>query len=225
VIIVDIWTFITIKLIGGMFKLAWSLVKTAWWLVVLLITSVALMVRSHDQPDQIPYAGDFIGNGEGLRWRDAATGTLYKVDEDTTMHCEVQASERTGMDMRMTALNRLMRGPAIMTNRFTAVVAGTGQVAAVADFPQECYRGIGLDHVDPAQAAQDQCDLRLNREQATRALDRLDKILFARGWTPDPDGDGAAHWYSRRYGRRAILRNSAIEAPMPAIAPEQASVP
>lgn len=64
-IIVDIWTFITIKLIGGILKLAWFLVKTTWWLVVLLITSVALMMRSRHQPDQIPDSGDFVpGRGE-----------------------------------------------------------------------------------------------------------------------------------------------------------------
>lgn len=213
-IIGDIWTILTVKLIGGTFKLAWFIIKTAWWLVVLLIASVALMLRRRSQPDQLPGAGDFTGDGQDYHWRDTTTGTLYKVDRDNTTHCEVQASERTRMDMRMTALNRLMRGPAVMTNQFTAITAGTGQVAATADFPQECYRGIGLDHVDPAQASQDQCDLRLNRKQATGALDRLDSILETRGW--QPDGTSGSRWYSRTYRRPVILWDQPVQ---PAEAP------
>ena len=208
-IVVDIWTFVTIKVIGGVFRLTWFLVKGTWWLLVLLITSVSLMVRTRHQPGEITESGEFVREGGREHWRDTATGTLYPVDHATMEHCEVQAAERTGMDMRMTAVNRLLRGPAIMTSRFAAVVASTGEVAASADFPQECYRGVGLDHVDPARVGYDVCDLRINREQATGALDRLDRILFARGWSPDPDGDGTAHWYSRRYRRPVILRNAA----------------
>ena len=115
------------------------------------------------------------------------------------------------MDMRMTAANRLMRGrAAVTTHRFEAVVDGTGQVAATVEFPQECYRGISLDHVDPAQASQDQCDLRLNREQAIGALDRLDHVLEARGW--QPDGASGTHWYSRTYQRPVILWDQPLQA-------------
>jgi hypothetical protein len=210
-IIGDIWTIITVKLIGGIFRLLWFLTKTLWWLGILLVTSVALMVRRRGQPDQIPDAGEFVGDGEDLHWRDLATGTLYPVDQNTISHCEVQASERAGMDMRMTAASRLLRGrAAVMTNRFAAIIDGTGQVAAATEFPQECYHNIGLDHVDPAQAALDQCDLRMNREQALAALDELDGILAARGWRPD--GASGPHWYSRTYQRPVIRWDQPVEA-------------
>jgi hypothetical protein len=52
-VIVDIWTFVTIKLIGGVFKLAWFLLKTAWWLVVLLITSVAFADMINSWPGSL----------------------------------------------------------------------------------------------------------------------------------------------------------------------------
>lgn len=201
-IFMDIWTFITVKLIWGALRLAWFLTQTALWLVVLLITGVALMVRKRSWPDRIPATGEYTGDGQDYYWRDDETGALYKAERDNKVTCEVQASERTKMDLRMTAASRLMRSPAIDTSQFTAVVDGTGELAATTDFPQHCYRGIGLDHVDPAQAPLDQCDLRFNREQATKALDRLGSILEARGWRRS--GDSGMHWYSRTYQRPVI---------------------
>jgi hypothetical protein len=209
-IIGDIWTIITVKLIGGVFKLAWFLIKTIWWLAILLIASISMIVRRRGQSKQVPDAGEFVNNGDDFHWRDQATGVLYKVDKNTTTHCEVQGFERTGLDMRMTAASRLLRGPAVATHRFAAVVDETGQVAATAEFPQQCYTGIGLDHVDPAQASQDQCDLRLNRDQAIGALDRLDYILQAGGW--QPTSASGPHWYSRTYRRPAVLRDQPVQA-------------
>ncbi len=200
--IVDIWTFITIKLIWGTLKLAWFLTQTAFWLVVLLITSIVLMVRKRSWPGGIRDAGAFTADGPDYYWRDDQTGTLYKADRDHQVTCEVQACERTKMDLRMTAASRLVRSPAVDISQFTAVIDGTGEVAATTDFPQQCYRGIGLDHLDPAHAALDQCDLRLNREQATGALDRLESILHARGWRRC--GDQGLRWYSRTYQRPVI---------------------
>lgn len=216
--IMDIWTFITVKVIWGTLKLAWFLTQTAVWLVVLLITSAMLMVRKRSWGDQIPGAGEFAGVGEDYYWRDDATGTLYKAERHNEETCEVQASERTRMDLRMTAASRLVRSPAVDTSRFAAVIDGSGQLAASADFPQHCYRGVGLDHVDPAQAALDQCDLRFNREQAIAALDRLGSILEARGWRRC--GDSGTHWYSRTYQRPVIHWDQPVQ---PAEAP--AAVP
>jgi hypothetical protein len=211
--IVDIWTFITVKLIWGILRLAWFLTRTVFWLVVLLIASVAQTVRKHSESAQVPGAGDFTAVGQDYYWRDDATGTLYQADPDYEETCEVQASERVRMDLRMTAASSLIRGPAIDTNRFTAVSDATGQLAASTDFPQQCYRGIGLDHVDPAQAAQDQCDLRFNREQATEALDRLESTLEAQGW--QRYGNAGAHWYSRTYQRPAILWDQPVHEEQP----------
>jgi hypothetical protein len=104
--------------------------------------------------------------------------------------------------MRMTAASRILGGPAVATHQFAAI-AETGQVAAATEFPQQCYTGVGLDYLDPAQASQDPCDLRLNRDQAVSALYRLDKILNVRGWRPD--STPGPHWYSRTY-RRPVIR-------------------
>jgi len=214
--IMDIWTFITVKLIWGTLKLAWFLFQTVGWLVVLLITSIVLMVRTRSWPDQVPGTGEFTGVGEDCYWRDDATGALYKAERHNEETCEVQASERTKMDLRMTAASRLVRSPAIATSRFTAVVDGAGQPAATTDFPQHCYRGVSLDHVDPAQSALDQCDLRFNREQATGALDRLGSILQARGWRRCDDS--GTHWYSRTYQRPVIHFDQPVQtAEAPAV--------
>jgi hypothetical protein len=219
--IMDIWTFITVKLIWGTLKLAWFLAQTALWLIVLLITSVALMVRKRGGPDRIPATGEFTEDGQDYYWRDDETGALYKAERDNEVICEVQASERTKLDLRMTAASRLMRSPAIDTSQFAAVVDSTGELAATMDFPQHCYRGVGLDHVDPAQAALDQCDLRFNREQATQALDCLGSILEARGWRRS--SDSGMHWYSRTYQRPAIHWDQSVQtAEAPAVsAPTQ----
>jgi hypothetical protein len=208
--IMDIWTFITVKLIWGTLKLAWFLTQTVLWLAVLLITSAVLMVRKRNWPDRLPGTGEFTEDGEGYYWRDDATGALHVAELDNEVTCEVQASERTKMDLRMTAASRLMRSPAIDTSQFNAVVDGTGELAATAEFPQHCYRGVGLDHVDPAQAALAQCDLRFNREQATQALDRLGSILEARGWRRS--GDSGMHWYSRTYQRPVIHWEQPVQA-------------
>jgi hypothetical protein len=205
IFITDIWTFITVKLIWGTLKLAWFLTQTALWLVVLLITSVVLMIRKRSWPDRIPATGEFTGNGQDYYWRDDETGALYKAEQHNKATCEVQASERTKMDLHMTAASRLMRSPAIDTSQFNAVVKGTEELAATTDFPQHCYRGIGLDHVDPAQAPLDHCDLIFNRDQATQALDRLGSILEARGWRRS--ADSGMHWYSRTYQRPVIHWN------------------
>jgi hypothetical protein len=214
--IMDIWTFITVKLIWGTLKLAWFLTQTVLWLVVLLTTSVVLMVRRRGWPDRIPATGEFTGDGQDYYWRDDETGALYKAEQDSEVTCEVQASERTKMDLRMTAASRLMRSPAIDTSQFTAVVDGTGELAATTDFPQHCYRGVGLDHVDPAQAGLAQCDLRFNREQAIQALDRLGSVLEARGWRRS--GDSGMHWYSRTYQRPVIHWDQPVQtAEAPAV--------
>lgn len=218
--IMDIWTFITVKLIWGMFKLAWFLVTTLWWLLVLAIASAVVLVRRRHIPRDHPDAGKFLNDAEGeLRWRSLATGTLYPVDTDaagdTEECCEVQASEKTlGWDAQMTALNRLFRHKAaVFTSRFSAVT-GDGRVAATADFPQETYRGMTLDHASQEWVtrliADGTCDLRNNREYAVKALDGLEAVLGDCGW--EREGGDGEHWYSRRCQRPVILWDQPLHA-------------
>jgi len=206
--LVDIRTFVVIRLIGGILHFAWLMLKMTWWLIVLAVTSTALMVRSRQPAARILDAGAFVRDEDALHWRDQVTGARYLVDETTVSRCIVQASA-TGLDMRMTAVSRLAGNPPVLTYKFSAVTDGSGQVVASAIFPQQRYRGVSLDHADPLQAADDPCDLRFNREQALSALGRLDRILFAHGWSPDVADDGV-HWYSRRYRRPAIRWDSPI---------------
>jgi len=197
-----------IKFISGILAFGWFMLKMTWWLTVLAVTSTALMARNRNLPACIPDAGEFVRDGGALHWRDQITGTCYMVDEATVTRCVVKGSQ-AGLDWRMTAVSQLAGSPAVTTHRFSAVTDCTGEVAASLVFPQQCYRGVGLDHVDPSQVADDPCDLRFNREQAISALGRLDLILFARGWSPEVADDGA-HWYSRRYRRPAIRWDSPV---------------
>lgn len=58
-----------------MAKLARFVIQTLWWLVILLITSIALTVRRR-QPDwgHVPGRGSLTEDGH---WRDHDTGKLY----------------------------------------------------------------------------------------------------------------------------------------------------
>jgi hypothetical protein len=227
-IIGDIWTIITVKLIGGVLRLAWFLTRTAFYLALFLILSagigVTALIRSRGRDD---LAGTGEYTGDGLYWRDRSSGQFSHVHATQTEHCEVHGAER-GMDFRRSTLSRLMRNPALFYCQFDAVTDGSGQVAAYVRFSRHARRGIHhLDDLDPQTAELETTDMNEplvwagDHESAAAALEQLDSILRARGW--EHDGESGGHWYSRRYQRPVILWDqpvhaaeaSAIPAPAP----------
>lgn len=184
-IIGDIWTIITVKLIGGVLKLAWFLTRTAFYLTLFLIVSAAAGVtalirrRSHDE-----LAGTGEHTGDGLYWRDYPSGQLYHVHATQTEDCEVHGTER-GQDLRRTTLSRLMRNPALLYCQFDAVTDSTDQVAGSARFSRHARRGIRhLDDLDPQTAGLETTDVTQplvwagDHESAAAALEELDSDLF-----------------------------------------------
>ena len=222
-IIGDIWTIITVKLIGGVLRLTWYLTRTGFYLALFLILSagagVLALTRSRDD-----LAGTGAYTGDGLYWCDRASGQLYHVHATQTEHCEIHAAER-GLDCRRTTLSRLMRNPALFYCHFDAVADGTGQVAGSARFSRHARRGIHhLDDLDPQTAALETTDMSEplvwagDHESAAAALEQLDSILRARGW--EHDGTSGGHWYSRKYQRPVILWDQPVQASeVPAMPP------
>jgi hypothetical protein len=215
-IIGDIWTIITVKLIGGALKLAWFLTRTAVYLALFLILSVAAGVTALLRRGRDDLAGDGEYTGDGLYWRDRASGQLYHVHATQTEQCEVRGAER-GPDLRRTTLSRLMRHPALFYCQFDAVTDGTGQVAASARFSRHARRGIHhLDDLDPHTSEPETTDMTQplvwagDHQSAAAALEELDSVLRARGWHHDSGyGD---HWYSRRYQRPVTLFDQPVQA-------------
>ncbi len=216
-VIGDIWTLITIKLIGGVLKLAWFLTRTATYLALFLILSaaagVAALIRGRS-PGELAGWGEYTG--DGLYWRDRASGQLYHVHATETEHCEVAGADR-GIDWRRSTLSRLMRDPAIVGCRFDAVTDGTGQVAGSASFSRHARRGIQhVEDLDPQTAALETADMAESQvwvgdhDSAAVALQELDAVLRARGW--EHDSAHGAHWYSIRYHRPVILWDQPVQA-------------
>jgi hypothetical protein len=216
-IIGDIWTVITVKLIGGVLRLAWFLTRTALYLTLFLILSAGAGVialirrRGHDKT-----AGTGEYTPDGLYWRDRASGQLYHVHVTQTEHCEVHGAER-GLDCQRSTLSRLMRNPALFYCQFDAVNDGTGQVAGSARFSRHARRGIHhLDDLDPQTAELETTDMSEplvwagDHESAAAALEELDSILRARGW--EHDGESGTHWYSMTYQRPVILWDQPVQA-------------
>ena len=231
-IIGDIWTIITVKLIGGTLKLAWFLTRTAFYLALFLILSavagVTALIRSRTR-DELAGTGEYTR--DGLYWRDQASGQLYHVHATQTEHCEVHGAAR-GPDLRRTTQSRLMRNPALFYCQFDAITDGTGQAAGSARFSRHARRGIHhLDDLDPDTTGQETTDMTESLvwagdyQTAAAALEQLDSNLRARGWEQRPDGGYGAHWYSRRYQRPVILWDQPVQAaeapaiPAPAAAP------
>jgi hypothetical protein len=216
-IIGDIWTIITVKLIGGVLKLAWFLTRTAFYLALFLILSavigVTALIRRRTR-DELAGAGEYTS--DGLYWRDRASGQLYHVHATQTEHCEVHGAER-GLDLRRTTLSRLMRNPALCYCQFDAVTDGTGRVAGSARFSRHARHGIHhVDDLDPQTAGLETAHMTESlvwvgdHESAASALEQLDFLLRARGWEHDRGyGD---HWYSRRYQRPVILWDQPVQA-------------
>ena len=223
-VIGDIWTIITVKLIGWVLKLAWFLTRTAFYLTLFLILSAATgataLIRRRRRDDPMS-AGEYTGDGQ--YWRDRPSGQLYHVHATQTEHCEVHGAVR-GQDLRRTTLSRLMRNPALLCCHFDAVTDSTEQVAGSARFTRHARRGIrDLDDLDPQTAGQETTDWTESlvwagdHESAGAALEQLNCVLRARGWEQD-DGYGD-HWYSRRYERPVILWDQPVQAAeAPAIA-------
>lgn len=216
-IIGDIWTIITVKLIGGVFKLAWFLTRTAFYLTLFLILSAAAgvtaLIRRRSR-DDLAGAGEYTSGG--LYWHDQASGQLYHVHATQTEQCEVHGAER-GLDLRRTTLSRLMRNPALFYCQLDAVTDGTRQLAGSARFSRHARRGIHhLDDLDPQTAELETTNMTESlvwagdHESAAAALEQLDSILRARGWEHN-DGYGD-HWYSRRYQRPVILWDQPVQA-------------
>jgi hypothetical protein len=216
-IVGDIWTLITIKLIGGVLRLAWFLTRTAAYLALFLILSaaagVAALIRGRNH-DELAGTGEYID--DGLYWRDAASGQLFHVHASQTEHCEVRAADR-GMDWRRSTLSRFMRDPAVIRWQFDAVTDGSSQVAGSVAFPRHARGGIHhIDDLDPRSAALETTDMTEplvwagDHDSAAAALQELDFVLQARGWEADSAyGD---HWYSRRYRRPVILSDQPVQA-------------
>jgi hypothetical protein len=216
-IIGDIWTIITVKLIGGVLRLAWFLTRTAFYLTLFLILSAAAgvtaLIRSRSR-DDLAGAGEYTS--DGLYWRDRSSGQLYHVHATQTEHCEVHGAGR-GPDLRRTTLSRLMRNPALFYCQLDAVTDSTGQVAGSARFSRHARRGIHhLDDLDPQTAEPETTDMTESlvwagdHESAAAAVEQLDSILRARGW--EHDGEYGDHWYSRRYQRPVNLWDQPVQA-------------
>lgn len=225
----NLWDLIAAKLIWGTvrltFKVTWFLARILWYFGVFLILSIgagiAALVRRGQHSNELAGIGEY--SDDGALWRDRASGSEYPCSKTQVEHCQVHADE-DGMYWRSTALARLIRGPAIMRYRFSAVSEGDGQpgtVTASVDFPQEARRNITLDHLDPGAASADPYGLGRSRDWATEALDDLDTLLAAKGW--QPAGKSEDHWYSRRYQRPAILWDRPARPVEPRAIPAAAS--
>jgi hypothetical protein len=216
-IIGDIWTILTVKLIGGVLKLAWFLTRTAFYLALFLILSLgagllALIRRSGR--DELAGTGEY--SDDGLYWHDRTSGQLYHVHATQAEACEVHGAER-GVDWRKSTLSRLVRTPGVIRCQFDAVTDGTTQVAGSAGFSRHARHGIHhLDDLDPQNAGPETTDMSESQvwagdyQRAATAFEHLDSTLRARGW--QHDGASDSHWYSRTYQRPVILWDQPVQA-------------
>src|SRR5690349_20815156 len=63
-----------IRLIRSLIRFAWLILVMTWWLIVLGVTSTALIVRSRRHlPAHILDAGEFVRDEAALHWRDQST--------------------------------------------------------------------------------------------------------------------------------------------------------
>jgi hypothetical protein len=202
----------TLQLYALAFRIAWFLLRTAWWLSAFLILSAgagaAALARSgRREPDEKANFGRYLENRRF--WQEDASGIMYPCSETGHEYCEIHAT-RAGQYWRRTAISRLMYQDAIRRYRFDAITDlasdGTRRIAASSEFRQEARGNTTLDHVDPKLAGTDPHGLSQNRDLATSALKRMDWILTNCGWEPaghsaDPSN---IHWYATRYSRPVI---------------------
>ena len=197
-------------------KIIWFVARMAWWLLVLLVLSVAdgvshLIKRGRDERDEPELDGLDKYSEDGLQWFDQKSGKWYPCGSNGLEFCTVQAVER-GIYWRNTALSRLLQRGAIKRNAFLAVNDRNDKTEAESEFPEEARRNITLDHLDPAAAATDPYNLGNNREMALDALRKLEVKLKAMGWElVDPlDRRREDHWYAKVYQRPMIDWDSPI---------------
>ncbi|HEU5386713.1 MAG TPA: hypothetical protein VFV73_12485 [Streptosporangiaceae bacterium] len=229
----DLFTSVLVKAISGImyivYWLAFRLLRIAWWLTLYLILSLASGVAwlargGHGKPVDSGGFGHVLEDGSG--WQADDSGTVYPASADNPESCTIEA-ELGGQYWRRTMLNRLLRRGALWKYTFYARLdsaPGNGRETAAAwlDFPQEAWKNVTLDDIDPQSphVLEMPADaLRYNREEAQEALKHINWLLEKRGWTPDdtrPAEGTDRHWYSSRYRRPVI----AWEAPVaPAIPP------
>jgi hypothetical protein len=233
----DLFTSLLVKVISGIlyvvYWLTLRLLRVAWWLTLYLILSLAvgaawLARGGHGKPV------DSGGFGRVLKdesvWQADDSGTAYPASADQKEYCTIQAV-LAGQYWQRTMLNRMLRRGALWKYTFYALddskTAGRETPAAWLDFPQEAWKNVTLDDMDPEspEVLEMPADvLRYNREEVSRALGHIKWLLVQRGWEPAKTGPGAAdpdsHWYTSRYQRPVI----AWEAPVaPANPPRQSA--
>ena len=145
-IIGDIWTIITVKLIGGYSESAWFLTRTAFYLTLFLILSAIVGVTAlilGQGRDEL--GGAVVDTGDGLYWRDRTSGQLHHVGATQNEYCAVQDAER-GLELRGTTLSRLTRSPALFYCQFDA--SPTAPVRSQGSLASPGTPGAGIHHVD-----------------------------------------------------------------------------
>lgn len=231
----DLFTSLLVKVFSGImyviYWLALRLLRAAWWLVPYLILSlgagVAWLARGgHGKPVDSGGFGHVLDDKSG--WQDADSDTVYPVSVDNREYCTIQA-ELAGQYWRRTMLNRLLRRGALWKYTFYALSDSAPlsreTAAAWQDFPQEAWKKVTLDDIDPQspRVLEMPADaLQYNRGEASAALEHIKWLLDKRGWKPaDAQPEEAnQHWYTSHYQRPVI----AWEAPIaPAIPSKRAA--
>lgn len=231
----DLFTSLLVKAISGIlyvvYGLTWHLLRAAWWLTLYLILSLASGVAwlargGHGKPVDSGGFGHVLDDESG--WQDVDSGTVYPASADNQEYCTVQA-KLTGQYWRRTMLNRLLRRGALWKYTFYALSdsapSGRETAAAWLDFPQEAWKNVTLDDIDPQLPLVPEMPgdaLKYNREEASAALEHIKWLLVKRGWKPADTAPEEAdrHWYTSRYQRPVIAWEAGIA---PAIPPRQSA--
>lgn len=232
----DLFTSVLVKAISGIlyvvYWLTWHLPRTAWWLLLYLILSlgagVAWLARGgHGKPVDSGGFGHVLDDESG--WQADDSGRVYPAPADDPESCTIEA-ELAGQYWRRTMLNRLLRRGALWRYTFhprrDSARGGRETAAAWLDFPQEAWKDVTLDDIDPQSPHVPEMPadaLRYNRDEAREALKHIRWLLGKRGWIPDdtrPEKGTDRHWYTSCYRRPVI----AWEAPIaPAIPSRQSA--
>jgi hypothetical protein len=235
----DLFTSVLVKVFSGImyvvYWLAWHVLRAAWWLLLFLILSlgagVAWLARGgHGKPEDSGGFGQFLPDKSG--WQADDSSTVYPVSADSRESCTIEA-ELTSQYWRRTMLNRLLRRGALWRYTFYARrdSAGGGRETAAAwlEFPQEAWKNITLDDMDPqlSHVPEMPADaLRYNREEAWAAHKHIKWLLEKRGWEPcdtEPEEGTDEHWYTVRYRRPVIAREAPIAPAIPLRQPAEQS--